>query len=473
MLVGFFKTVQLVIEESAYVDGANKFQTFIQIVLPLVMPGIVATAIYTFINAWNEFLYSLILINSTDKMTVSVALKSLQGAEILNWGDMMAASALVVVPSVIFFMFIQNKIAIVGTGYFGAELGRIMKEQEGAKIVAVLDPENGQTIADELGCDVETDLDTLYSRDDVDAVIVATPNYLHKEPVVKAAEHGVNVFCEKPIALSYQDCDDMVRACQEHGVIFMAGHVMNFFHGVRHAKKLINDGVIGKVLYCHSARNGWEEQQPTISWKKIREKSGGHLYHHIHELDCVQFLMGGMPEEVTMTGGNVAHQGEAFGDEDDMLFVNMQFSDNRYAVLEWGSAFHWPEHYVLIQGTKGAIKIDMCDCGGTLKIDGKDEHFLVHESQEEDDDRTRIYHSTEMDGAIMYGKPGKKPPMWLHSIMKNEMKYLNGILHGKEVDEEFRPLLTGEAARAAIATADACTRSRFEDRKVKLSEIIG
>lgn len=244
--------------------------------------------------------------------------------------------------------------AIVGTGYFGAELGRIMKEQEGAKIVAVLDPENGQTIADELGCDVETDLDTLYSRDDVDAVIVATPNYLHKEPVVKAAEHGVNVFCEKPIALSYQDCDDMVRACQEHGVIFMAGHVMNFFHGVRHAKKLINDGVIGKVLYCHSARNGWEEQQPTISWKKIREKSGGHLYHHIHELDCVQFLMGGMPEEVTMTGGNVAHQGEAFGDEDDMLFVNMQFSDNRYAVLEWGSAFHWPEHYVLIQGTKGA-----------------------------------------------------------------------------------------------------------------------
>ena len=104
----------------------------------------------------------------------------------------------------------------------------------------------------------ETDLDTLYSRDDVDAVIVATPNYLHKEPVVKAAEHGVNVFCEKPIALSYQDCDDMVRACQEHGAIFMAGHVMNFFHGVRHAKKLINDGVIGKVLYCHSARNGWK-----------------------------------------------------------------------------------------------------------------------------------------------------------------------------------------------------------------------
>ena len=111
MMKGFFDTIPISLEEAARVDGANKFQTFVQIVLPLVMPGIVATAIYTFINAWNEFLYSLILINSTDKMTVSVALKSLQGAEILNWGDMMAASTLVVVPSVIFFMFIQNKIA--------------------------------------------------------------------------------------------------------------------------------------------------------------------------------------------------------------------------------------------------------------------------------------------------------------------------------------------------------------------------
>lgn len=111
LLVGFFQTVPIEIEEAAKVDGASRMKVFIQIVLPLVAPGIVATAIYTFINAWNEFLYSLILINSTDKMTVSVALKSLEGAEILDWGDMMAASALVVVPSIIFFCIIQNKIA--------------------------------------------------------------------------------------------------------------------------------------------------------------------------------------------------------------------------------------------------------------------------------------------------------------------------------------------------------------------------
>ena len=111
LLVGFFRTVPIEIEEAGYVDGANRLQVFGRVVLPIVAPGLVAVAIYTFINAWNEFLYSLILINGTDKMTASVALKSLEGQEVLDWGTMMAASAIVVVPSVVFFAIIQNKIA--------------------------------------------------------------------------------------------------------------------------------------------------------------------------------------------------------------------------------------------------------------------------------------------------------------------------------------------------------------------------
>ena len=111
LLTGFFRTVPLEIEEAGKIDGAGKMSIFFRIVLPIVAPGIVAVAIYTFINAWNEFLYSLILINDNTRMTVSVALKSLEGQEVLDWGTMMAASALVVIPSVIFFMVIQKKIA--------------------------------------------------------------------------------------------------------------------------------------------------------------------------------------------------------------------------------------------------------------------------------------------------------------------------------------------------------------------------
>ena len=111
MLVGFFKTVPIDIEESGRIDGANRFQVFTRIVLPLVRPGIVSTAIYVFINAWNEFLYALLLVSSSTKTTLSVAVKTLEGAVILNWGSMMAASAIVVLPSIIVFCMIQNKIA--------------------------------------------------------------------------------------------------------------------------------------------------------------------------------------------------------------------------------------------------------------------------------------------------------------------------------------------------------------------------
>ena len=111
MLIGFFQTVPIGIEEAAKVDGVGKFGIFFQIVLPIVSPGIVSTAIYTFINTWNEFLYALLLINNSEKMPLSIALYSLTGSEILDWGQMMAASVIVILPSVVFFMIIQNKIA--------------------------------------------------------------------------------------------------------------------------------------------------------------------------------------------------------------------------------------------------------------------------------------------------------------------------------------------------------------------------
>lgn len=111
MLIGFFQTVPLEIEEAGAVDGLGPFNVFLRIACPLILPGIVATAVYTFINTFNEFLYALLFINSSDKMPVAVKLYSLTGSEVLDWGAMMAASTLVVIPSVLFFMLIQKHIA--------------------------------------------------------------------------------------------------------------------------------------------------------------------------------------------------------------------------------------------------------------------------------------------------------------------------------------------------------------------------
>lgn len=111
MLTAFYQTVPMEIEEAAQVDGAGKFRIFATIASPIVAPGIVATAIYTFINSFNEFLFALLFINTSDRMPVTVALYSLSGSEVLDWGAMLAASVVVVVPSVVFFLLIQRHIA--------------------------------------------------------------------------------------------------------------------------------------------------------------------------------------------------------------------------------------------------------------------------------------------------------------------------------------------------------------------------
>lgn len=91
----------------------------------------------------------------------------------------------------------------------------------------------------------------------------------------------------------------------------------------------------------------------------MKEQFGGYLYYYIYELDCVQYLFGEILEMVIMIGGNLVYFGLGFGNEDDMLFMILEFLLGKLVILEWGSVFNWLEYYVIINGIKGFIKIDM------------------------------------------------------------------------------------------------------------------
>lgn len=359
---------------------------------------------------------------------------------------------------------------IIGAGYFGAEIGRYLNRIDDAEVTAVYDPENAQRVGDELSAEVFDSVDDLCAAPNVDAVIVASPNWIHKEGVLAAASARKPVFSEKPIALNYSDCATMIGATAGADVLFMAGHVMNFMAGVREAKRCIAAGEIGDLLVVRAIRNGWEDAQESVSWKKQRSLSGGHLYHHIHELDFVQSLLG-PATDAFMTGGNVAHSGPRFGDEDDMLLISLQFAGSEFATLEYGSAFRWPEHYVLIQGTKGAIRIDLQDAGVEVRTVTGSRRFLLHRTEQEDADRSAIYSDSRTDGAVQYGTPERRPPLWLRGIIEEEMRYFHQLICGAPPEAEFAGLTDGSAASASIATADALTLSLREGRKVAVAEI--
>jgi N,N'-diacetylchitobiose transport system permease protein len=110
-LRGFILGVPRELEEAAMVDGSTRFGAFMRILLPLVAPGLVATSIFAFIQAWNEFIMAYVLLQSGDKQTLTVWLAGFTTLRGTDWGPLMAGATLTALPVVIFFVAVHRKIA--------------------------------------------------------------------------------------------------------------------------------------------------------------------------------------------------------------------------------------------------------------------------------------------------------------------------------------------------------------------------
>ncbi|GHH36722.1 carbohydrate ABC transporter permease [Streptomyces candidus] len=111
MLVGYVRAVPPELEEAAAVDGASRLRTLVSVTAPLLAPGLVATALFAFITAWNEFFFALVLLKSPEKQTLPVILTHFIGAEgVADLGPLAAAAFLATLPSLVIFAIIQKRI---------------------------------------------------------------------------------------------------------------------------------------------------------------------------------------------------------------------------------------------------------------------------------------------------------------------------------------------------------------------------
>jgi N,N'-diacetylchitobiose transport system permease protein len=110
-LRGFVAAVPFEIEEAAYMDGASWFQMFWRVLFPLVAPGLVATSVFSFITAWNEFIFAITFMSDQDKYTVAAGLRRFFTQYGTNWGAVMAGSTLITVPVMLFFVAVQRKLS--------------------------------------------------------------------------------------------------------------------------------------------------------------------------------------------------------------------------------------------------------------------------------------------------------------------------------------------------------------------------
>ncbi|SDS70994.1 carbohydrate ABC transporter permease [Paraoerskovia marina] len=109
-LRGFVNAVPADLEEAAMIDGCSRTKAFWKVTFPLLAPGLVATGVFAFIQAWNEFVMALIIMTRPENMTLPVWLRTFQQATMAtNWGALMAGATLIAIPVVIFFMIVQGR----------------------------------------------------------------------------------------------------------------------------------------------------------------------------------------------------------------------------------------------------------------------------------------------------------------------------------------------------------------------------
>lgn len=163
----------------------------------------------------------------------------------------------------------QVKIGVAGTWGRGA-IARYLHDNSGRSVVAAGFDVNKDALAKfkkEINPDAFTtaNYDEMLKRDDIDAIMVASPDFTHEEYVVKAFQAGKHVFCEKPMAITTEGCDRMLEAWQKSGKHFMIGFNMRYMNLFRVMKDIVDSGIIGEIK---------------LVWVRHFVGSGGMFYYH-------------------------------------------------------------------------------------------------------------------------------------------------------------------------------------------------
>lgn len=197
------------------------------------------------------------------------------------------------------------RVGLIGCGEIAVANASAVQGAGNASIAMVMDV--NPTVAEDIGQRYQvpytTNVDELLGRDDVDAVLISVPHYLHAPLTIQAARHGKHVMVEKPIATSLADADAMVAACQEAGVKLSVIYCQRYLPYVQKAKALIEGGAIGKLLGVHlihyldkpvSYWTGGRTGRVATDWRASQEKSGGGIlvFNIVHYLDIIRYLTG-------------------------------------------------------------------------------------------------------------------------------------------------------------------------------------
>jgi predicted dehydrogenase len=202
--------------------------------------------------------------------------------------------------------------ALIGCGKVGWIHAEALSTLPEARFVAVCDahPERAAALAERYGVRAHADMAALLRPGDVQAVTICTPHPLHAEPAIQAADAGVHVLVEKPMAARLDDCDAMIRAAQKAGIKLGVVSQRRWYEPVLRMRAAIDDGKIGTPVLGIVLMLSWRDRAYYQSdpWRgRWDTEGGGVLVNQApHQLDILQWLMGAI-DEVSGSWANFNH----------------------------------------------------------------------------------------------------------------------------------------------------------------------
>ncbi len=335
---------------------------------------------------------------------------------------------------------------VIGSGFMGGVLARVGHELPYARCVGAADVDlvRAQKLAAAYGGSAYQDFHDLLDRERPDAVIIATPEPNHCEPVVAAAEHGCQVFLEKPMATSLADADTMIQACVDARVKLMIGYILRFEVTYAMIKASIADGTVGKFLSAYARR---------IATIGEARRLGGRVspvsYIGVHDIDQMLWYH---PVPVKSVYARALHGRvwEELGTYDS-AWMMIEFEDGAIGVHEVGWCL--PEEWAGWKkpsswGGFGDVRMNVVGTDGALNLDftPMDLYACDHEGWKMPDTR----HWPSMNGKLV-------------GAAKLEVEHFFEC-----VMDDKTPLVTGEDGRRSLEVMLAAEKSIAEGTIIHL-----
>ncbi|KQT62947.1 MULTISPECIES: Gfo/Idh/MocA family protein [unclassified Aureimonas] len=281
-------------------------------------------------------------------------------------------------------------IALIGTGFMGKAhsiatavvpilFGSPVPVQR--KVVVDVTEELAKGAAEQYGfTEYATDWREVVARDDIDIVDICTPNDTHAEIAIAAAKAGKHVLCEKPMSMTVAEAEEMLAAAEQAGVVTMISYNYRHTPAIQMAKRLIDEGRIGKILTFRGyyLQDWGVDPKRPLTWRYSKAKAGSGALGDIgtHVIDAARLLVGEFDEVNAIVKTFIAERplpaGQAFGqkaeastemgkvDVDDHALTMIKFDGGAFGTIEV-TRNHYGHHNQLgfeIAGTKGTIAFD-------------------------------------------------------------------------------------------------------------------